>query len=389
MAQIPSMKGEVRVITIRPGSRVGRLLFLLSIAGEFPVNALHLIGNGRDYIKLIRRLEQVQEFRFDRGGKVYTTKLITISGKRNARTIRLYKGALPILNEFHPDSLGYYLDSFRNHRFSGDEYHISRNFRVSEALAMSMMAGIEIRPYILPKLQKTKIDHVIPRFPSFYIARDLKKLDPAGHNKTMFTRVIGALFYPGGVYAVYNTRDAVMRWSGMGEFKTVHHLLELARMNAGIDEVRSAMLLGATPDTALETLIQSDKSRRLELRFDKIYHHIHFIPMDTNGIRLMKILTLPDWNERMLRALFSENARPRGYGFMEYDALWDDVYIYSHLDSDIARLVRFRQGIDTQTEPKKFEVLCFPWQARFLSAYLGQRVKLKLIEMEAIECALS
>ena len=376
------------MITMRPGSRVGRLLFLLSIAGEFPASSLHLLGNERDLGRFIRRLEQVQEFRSDRGGTVYMTKLITVSGKRNARTIRLYKGALPLLSELHPDSFGYYIESFRSHRFSGDEYHISRNFRVSEALAMSMMAGIEIRPYILPRLQKTKIDHIIPRFPSFYIARDLKKLDPAGHNKTMFTRVVGALFYPGGMYAVYNTRDAIMKWSGMGEFKTVHHLLELARMNAGIDQVKSAMLLGTTPDIALETLIQSDKSRRLELRFDKIYHHIHFIPMDTNGIRLVKILTLPDWNERVLRALFSDNMRPKGYGFMEYDAFWEGTYFYSHLDSDIARLVRFRQGLDTQTETEKFDVLCFPWQAGFLTAYLGQRVRLKLIELEAIECAL-
>jgi len=374
------------MIAIRPGSRVHRLLFLLSVAGEYPAKSLHLLGNGRDLKKFIHQLEEVRDFRTDRDGTVYTTKLLTVSGKRDSRTIRLYKGALPILSEIHPDALGYYLESFRKHRFSGDSTHIWRNHRVSEALALSMMAGIEIRPYILPRLQKTGIHHTVPESPSFYIARDFKKLDVSELNKTMFTRIVGAVFYPGGIYAVYNTRGAVMKWSGMGELKTTHHLLELSRMNAGLDEVSSALLLGTGPDIALQTLIQSDKSRRMELRFDKIYPHIHFIPMNQDGIRLVRILTLPDWNERVLGALFDSQMRPKGYGFMEYDAFWEGTYIYSHLDSDIARLVRFREALETQTE--KFEVMCFPWQAGFLKEYLGQRVILKQLEMGSLEAAL-
>jgi hypothetical protein len=174
-----------------------------------------------------------------------------------------------------------------------------------------------------------------------------------------------------------------MKWSGMGEFKALHHLVELSRMNAGHEEVRSAILFGTYPDVALQTLIESDKSRRMELRFDKIYPHIHFVPMNADGIRLLRILALPDWRERMLSALFSPEMRPAGFGFMEYDACWDGKYIYSHLDGDIARLVRFREALETQSE--RFEVLCFPWQVEFLKEYLGRRVILKQLEMPALE----
>lgn len=374
------------MITIRPGSRVHRLLLLLSIGGEYPAESLHLLGNEHDQKKLIHRLEEVQDYRVERGATVHTTKLLNISGKRGGRTIRLYKGALSLLEELHPDAYRYYMASFWGHRFPGDASHIARNHRVSEALAMSMMADIEIRPYILPPLQKASIEHIVPPEPSFYIARDFKQLDELGMNKTMFTRIVGAVYYPGGVYAVYNTQNATMRWSGMGEFKALHQLLELSRMNAGLEEVSAALLLGSGPDIALQTLVESDKSRRMEMRFDKIYPHIHFIPMDPNGIRLLRILTLPDWNEKMLGALFTPQMRPQGYGFMEYDAFWEGIYIYSHLDSDIARLVRFRQALETQTE--KFEVLCYPWQSGFLRAYLGQRASLKQLEMGALETAL-
>jgi hypothetical protein len=374
------------MITIRPGSRVHRLLILLSVAGEYPAHALGLIGSERDMKKFLHRLEDVQDFRADKSETVHTSKLVNISGNRNERTIRLHKGALPILSELHPDALGYYLDTFWGHRFPGDTSHIRRNHRVSEALAMCMAVGIEMRTYILPKLQITGIRRTVPNIPCFYIARDFKKLDVSEFSKTIFTRIIGAAFCQGGIYAVYNTRSSLMKWSGMGEFKASLHLRELVRMNVESDGEISAILLGDSAQMALQTIIESEKTRRLELRFDRIYPHIHFIPLDRNGIRLLRMLILPDWREKMLSQLFSPNMRPHGHGFMEYDAYSNGTYIYSYLDSDIARLIRFREALDGQTE--KFEALCFPWQVAFLKEYLGSHVILKQIEMEAIETAL-
>ncbi len=56
------------------------------------------------------------------------------------------------------------------------------------------------------------------------------------------------------------------------------------------------------------------------------------------------------------------------------------------MDSDIARLIRFREALISQTD--KFEVLCFPWQVGFLKEYLGPRAILKQLEMEKLEKAL-
>lgn len=46
----------------------------------------------------------------------------------------------------------------------------------------------------------------------------------------------------------------------MGEFKALHSLTELARMNAGVQSIDSAILLGESYDTALTTLLESDKT---------------------------------------------------------------------------------------------------------------------------------
>ena len=250
---------------------------------------------------------------------------------------------------------------------------------------MCQSAGIEFRPYVLPPLQKQRIAQVVPASPAFYIARSLKKLDSTEMNKTIFTRLTGALFAHETCYAVYNTRSAAMKWSGMGEFKTAHHLSELARMNAGIPRADHALLLGERMEVALQTVQESDKGHRMELRFDRIYPHIHFIPMDRQGIRLLRIMALPDWEEQMLSAVFPPEWRSAGPGIMEYDAQRDGTFILSHLDGDLARLVRLRQALAYNECP--FEVLCFPWQSAFLRDYLGSRVVLRELSLDALESA--
>lgn len=302
------------------------------------------------------------------------------------RTIRLYKSALPLLQALNPAALDWYLTTTGGHRFSGSASHVERNHRVAESVAVCMGAGVETRSFLLPPLQKRAIQQIVPDGACFYQAKSVKQLDNAEMNKTIFTRLTGALFSPGYCYAVYNTRDAVMKWSGMGEFKTARHLEELARMNAGPARADHAILLGEQTDLALQTLLESDKSKRMELRFDRIYPHVHFIPMTEQGIRLLHILTLPDWHEQVLTAVFPDQMRVAMPGVMEYDAQNGKTLILSHLDGDIARLVRVRQALEHSDAP--YEILCYPWQSQFVDRYVGGRAQLREIELSDLEAVL-
>ena len=346
-------------LTIRTGSHVHRLITVLGLVGEYPIRSLGLLGNERTLRSLVNRLSSVQELRNPDTDERVRVKLLQLTGTGNAKAIRFCKGALPILGWIHADAYRYYMSTFYNHSFPGDMAHRDRNFRVAEAIGMSLTAGIESRAYLLPHLQNRAILRVTPENSAFYLARDFKKINPAEQNKTMFTRIIGAMVYPGGCYAVYNTRSAAMKWNGMGEFKALHSLIELARMNAGVQSVDSAILLGVSYDTALTTLLESEKNRRLELRFDGIYRHIH---------------------------LFEPDIRSYNRGSMEYDASIGNTCIFSHLDGDIARLIRFREAV--QTSAKHFEVLCFEDQVPFLRTYLGPQVTLKIIDVAAVKAEL-
>ena len=111
--------------------------------------------------------------------------------------------------------------------------------------------------------------------------------------------------------------------------------------------------------------------------------HIYFVPLDGFGARLLGMLIQPHWQERLLDLLFETGGPHLWPGAMEYDAQVEGVKIFSHLDGDIARLLRFKEAL--WGRPGKFEVLCFPQQAGFVGEFLEDMAKVTTIELESVE----
>lgn len=386
------------MISLRPGSQLHRLITLLSVAGEYPTKSLRLLGNERMYKELVANLTKQQTIRNPTVHKSKTDSSITplrvinVSGKGKRKTIRLYKGALPILKWI--DAERDYMTTFRRHKFSGDDTHIERNHRVSEAIAMFMRAGYEFRQSKLPVLQNVEIQRQIFDRPSFYIGRNLKQVGKAEMNKTMFSRMVGAAIAGNNCYAVYNTRDAVMKWCGKGESKAQAGLEEVLRFNSEFEEVKSAILLGASDKVAVATLEDTARNHKLQLRFDAIYNHIHFVPLNEFGLRQLSLFTISDWKEKLLNLMFEDEHRSYGRGSFDYDAYVDGVYVLSHLDGDLARLRRFKESIDAAIVSKtwkkeRYVVLCFRDQVSFLTKYLKGIAQIRVVEREAVESRLN
>ena len=374
------------MITIRRSSRTSELLTLLSYIGEFPYSDLFMLGSKEAWRKLVAKLSQQQEYRFPDSADRITCQLLKLSGKGRAKTIRMTKAAVSILERVNPEAAHYYTQTYLQYNPQGSALRIDRTHRVAEAIAFVRWAGIETNPCTLPQLQMVAIKKVVPDEPSFYISNELKYVGDDDVNKTSFSRVTGALFYLGGCYAVYNSRDQMMEWNGKGESKLIVHLSEIARMNASVGGINSAILLGASYKTADLTLRALDRVRKPANRFDKVYDFLHFIPLDEFGARLLRLLTLPDWKESVLDLLFEEEDRSFSKGNFAYDAYEDGVYVLSFLDSDIARLVSFRDS--TIGQQYKLKIICFPEQAEFLRGYLGYHVHLMTVTMSQIEEAL-
>ena len=376
------------MINFRTGSQAHRLISLLSVVQEFPVYSLHLLGNSQSYRRFVRKASDEQELRNCQTGAVMKCRLFTISGHGKSKTIRLHRTALPILRWICDEAYDYYMRISNNHHFSGEARKIERNHRVAESVAVFMKLGYEVRPYKLPAFSSQYGSSVRLTRISFYNSRPLKNALSGELNKTQFTRMVGALFADDQCFAVYNTRGSVMRWSGMGEFKALTGLKELCKINCHLDGEINAILLGQSYSVALETLVASDESSKPTIKFDSVYKHIYFIPMNEFGYRLMRIITLPDSDEILRDMLFNPEDHSNNLGQFEYDAFVDGVYVLSHLNGDIARLIRFKQAISEPRPKGKFEVLCFPEQAWLVKEYVGEYAAVKTIDMSLIESEL-
>ena len=78
----------------RPGSQLRQLITMLSIVGEYPIRSLYLLGNERAYKALVHKLTTPETFRIPQTETELTTRLLTVTGKGNSRSVRFYKGAL-------------------------------------------------------------------------------------------------------------------------------------------------------------------------------------------------------------------------------------------------------------------------------------------------------
>lgn len=365
------------MINILPGSHAVDIITILSVAGEFSFSSLRLLGNDAVIRRLVNSMSTPQEILL--GDTRYNGQLLTVSGSGQFRSVKLRKWAYPVLKAIEADE--YYRATFGGKNFTGCIKNKDRNYRVAECIMMFFRAGMEFRPYMLPKLQNDQIKLVVPKRPCFYLAKDLKKLDKDGLPKTQFTGVTGLLFINRQAYAVYNTRSSLMKWNGAGERKTVENMTSIARMNAGCEKADSAIMFYENDKIAIETVRDIKANEQLDLGFINIYPKIYLIPLGEEGVRQLKLFVRPKWFERAIRYLFEDNVELNP--FFAVDATIDGAKILCFFDGNVARLIRFKNWI--MSNHYEFGVACFPHQEKIVKEYFGFEVQLRVVPMDEIE----
>ena len=365
------------MINILPGSHAVDIITILSVAGEFSFGSAWLFGNDAVIRRLINNMSTHQEIIL--GDTRYEGQLLTVSGNGQFKSVRMRKWARPVLKEIEADE--YYKATFGRKNFTGRILNKDRNYRVAECLIMFFRAGIEFRPYMLPKLQNDSIKLAVPKRPCFYLSKDLKKLDFNGLPKTQFTRIAGLMFIDRQPFAVYNTRSSLMKWNGAGERKTVENMTSVVRMNAGGEKVDSAIMFYESEKVAIETVRDIKANEQLDLGFMNIYPKIYFIPLGEEGIRQLNLFVRPKWFERAIRYLFKDNVELNPY--FAVDATIDKKKILCFFDGNVARLIRFKNWI--MSNHYACGIVCFPHQKKIIEEFFGFEIPLKVVPMEEIE----
>lgn len=348
------------------------------------MSSISLLGNYQMYMRLLGKTTKPCEYFNCETKERYTTTLLTIVGKGRQKSLRFLSGAERVL-----EWLGLW-ELFKSLHgelcYHGDLTHRDRSHRIAEGYLMAYMSGLEINPMEMPKLQQESIRNLFLEKQCFYGSKQLKGLSKLEMKKNIYTRIIGAVFANKNVYAVYNTRNRIMKWCGKGEKKALVNLEEISRMNANVHHINSAILFGKDMRIALETLKITDNTKRLERCFDGIYSQIYFVPLDGNGVRQFRLLIMGNWREELLSSIFPDAMRSYDEGGFEYDASIGRKYIFTFFDGNIARLQRFRYA--AQRMDGEYEVLCFPFQVELVKGYLGDLAKIKTVNLEVIENAM-
>jgi len=377
------------MLKLRDGSYVFLLLEVLCAVGELPMSALPLLGSYRSIRAAVHRGEIQQEVMLV-DGQIVSARLFSISGSGKQKTLRLHKEAIPLLSMIHPMAKEVYMIVSHDHHFAGIERIVDRNHRVAETAVMCLRAGAEFRPYKLPQLQLCTRRAVLQDGLCCYLSRNIKDFPESSMAKVGFGRCTGLLFTPYQPYALYNARTATMKWSGTAESKAQLFLMELVVKNSPHTSLDSAILFASDGTVALETVLETMKPSRTDMHFPQVFPHIHFLPLSPDGLKLFRLLVQPDAKERILEALLPDSMRIRQSSFAscDCDAVTGDKYILSHLDGDIARLIRFRYAAATMPKNAAFEVICYPWQLSYVQPYLKDRIAIRCIDPDALEAAM-
>lgn len=370
------------------GSYAEDLLKAVALCGEFPWDGIDMLG--RDRTIFVRTLKKIREDGY-----------MSVSGSAEMKTIRLTKKGLSPLLNLGEDYLNHYLGMTEGHKFRGGTKSSGnsganqtwRRHRMAEILIMLNELDVKVwdfqKPYIDLDIHGDKLikpDNII-----FYTSRQLKNANEAEAKKFGFTRIMGLLFSPGGIYPIYHTNKGLIKWQQQGEIKA--QILSENIVNCNYDykfskpfQASRAIMFGKNINTAIE-ILKSNGGRKMQnnfelLSFDNTYRNIHFITLDDNGEKQLKILMSKNWNEKLLKILFPKEYILGNNSTVDADAKMNNTFVLSFIDGDIGRLKRFTNSSLIMPE-YKFEIICLPWQEAAINNYCPN-IKTSVVDINKI-----
>ena len=373
------------------------VLTIICLAGEMPLGVQYLLPGGDKPTARQRAIYRLTE-----------SGIAKIVGKGEDRSIRLYAktkgtGDLPKAFEYVEELLGpastrHYFAATHGHQMCNNPDKKARRLRMAEVFVMMMRAGIETRPWMMPRID---IDNQpLMSGVGFYHSRVLKTAPGEPPEKISYARICGLLMSPGGSYAVFNIHHGLIRGATASEKKTLAMLYDVLMRSweppqdlkqEGWYIVTQAIAIGSGIDAAV-TMYFNDKRKKTEyLQLGATYPDVYFVPLDESGFFMLWMFAQRQWRERILKGLVKSDFISNG-GDRTYDAVTGDGYdILLWFDANMSKLQFFGQEDrdDGMVNVKHCLFLCFEWQVPLLQQCLGENVNVKTYSLHKIQSILT
>ena len=360
-----------------------RLLSLTALSGECSPDILSRLGIGPSYgEKLVTKLK-------DEG-------LLKTHYKDRLRGYRLACGGKKLLLAQNPERFSFYLsgNTETNHPRSGYPRRL-RLQQASHIYAMLLNAGITFfrdeKPLIFREEPHAGESVRMP-LPIFYHSREVKELGTEAV-KIGNSRIMGILFAPGCIYALFHTGTAPIKWEYQTELRVKtflsHHVSRGILSRGSIepcyhpDTPIRLLFIGSGMDTALKLMESTGGFQKSYFCLDSSFDYFHYIPDDAAGETTLRLLCSPAL-QKALRSLLLSDLQPPcpDYG-LEHDAVSEGMPVLLAFDFDMLRLSRFRTALSFHGLAGN--LVCFDFQKPVLQQYFGDAAAIETIDLYKFE----
>ena len=261
---------------------------------------------------------------------------------------------------------------------------MTRRFREAEAVIIFFKAGYEIRPYVVPKLQNEKRLHRKLNGAVLYTSFEVKKYKTTLFNTIIrSSKITNLLITHDEAYAIYNLRNEPLEKAMKGELKTKLFINNLLDLNYKISKSDNAIFFGKNYAIALQTLRNFEKKSKRALRFDDVFLNVFFIPYTDFGVKVASLFRIKNYRTEILRLIFKDDFTKEDESMTTYSIYKDGRYYFSFLDSNIAKLMRFKDFMSKGTE--NYFVVCYEEQESFVRDYMGERAKIIKVKIDEVK----
>lgn len=360
-----------------------RLLSLTALSGECSPDILSRLGIGPSYgEKLVTKLK-------DEG-------LLKTHYKDRLRGYRLACGGKKLLLAQNPERFSFYLsgNTETNHPRSGYPRRL-RLQQASHIYAMLLNAGITFfrdeKPLIFREEPQAGESVRMP-LPIFYHSREVKELGTEAV-KIGNSRIMGILFAPGCIYALFHTGTAPIKWEYQTELRVKtflsHHISSGILSRGSIepcyhpDTPIRLLFIGSGMDTALKLMESTGGFQKSYFCLDSSFDYFHYVPDDAAGETTLRLLCSPAL-QKALRSLLLSDLQPPcpDYG-LEHDAVSEGMPVLLAFDFDMLRLSRFRTALSFHGLAGN--LVCFDFQKPVLQQYFGDAAAIETIDLYKFE----
>ena len=352
------------------------LLTIIALSGEVPSALVSRLPGSHSYkayaIKILKREKLLRTYYHDglRGLRLTTTAKRLLAAGQPDR----YR---PLLTGHPPTNAPIYSAPLR-----------LRLHRMAEVLVAAYNAGLLTFPWEKPSVFQTEPgDTNLYIGPAYYSSREVKEI---GAQATMIrgSRSTGILLCDGGIYAVYNTASARMKWEYKAEVRLKAMIQtdlchgRLARWF--MDSPPGAIVFGDGMDQLEHLMGPGSKETRNYLIMDETFRCFHYLTLDHRGEVLLRLLCDPERKAELDEILSQDLSKGSTNWLIEHDAIDEHgCPVLFGYTCDMPRIRRFDDALGLHGLTGT--LYCFDFQEPALRRVCGSRVALQCIDFDAFE----